>query len=134
MKYLKDTYKYIPNHVIAAPLILSLIAPLIITDIWVEVYHRIAFPLYGIKIVSRRKYIKIDRVKLSYLSPVQKVYCVYCGYANGALQYWVKIVGETEAFWCGIQHKKDPNFKVPKHHESFAEYDNKEDFENKYEK
>ena len=134
MKYIKNIPRKSINHVVAAPLILSLIAPLIITDIWIEVYHRIAFPLYGIDIVPRSRYIKIDRVKLKYLNPMQRIYCVYCGYANGALQYWVKIVGETEAYWCGIQHQKDPKFVPPKHHEDFIEYGDKDGFDKFYKK
>jgi hypothetical protein len=46
------------------PLIYSLTFPLIVMDIWVEIYHRICFLAYGIPYVKRQNYIKIDRHKI----------------------------------------------------------------------
>ncbi|MBU1032352.1 MAG: hypothetical protein ABII13_05045 [Patescibacteria group bacterium] len=82
--------------------------------------------------MKRSSFIKIDRHKLKYLNFFQKVYCVYCGYANGVLQYWVKIAGETERYWCGIQHESSKDFVPPEHHKNFAKYGDEEDFKKKY--
>ena len=120
------------RHILASPFIASVVIPLVFTDVWFEVYHHVCFPLYGIKMVDRKKYIKIDRHRLKYLKPIQKVNCAYCGYANGLVNYWVKIAGETEKYWCGIKHEKDSNFIPPKHHWEFAEYDDEKEFEKKY--
>lgn len=101
----------------------------LIFDIFLEFYHRLAFPLYGIPTIKRSKYIKIDRHKLNYISISDKINCAYCGYANGLLNYATKIVGETEKYWCGIKHKPDDNFIEPFHHSEFVlDYDNEEQF------
>lgn len=97
-----------------------------------ELYHRICFPLLGIPIIKRRKYIKIDRHKLKYLDLMDKIGCTYCGYANGWINYASVIAGETERYWCGIKHAKSDNFVEPKHHAEFTEYDNEEEYKNKY--
>ncbi len=120
-------YKNI-RHLIAVPFILSMIFPLVILDIMMEIYHRIAFPLYGIPVVRRRKYIRIDRQKLSYLNYLDKIYCTYCGYANGMLAYCVKIAGETEKYWCGVKHKQSEGYVDPAHHKDFLEYGDEEAF------
>jgi hypothetical protein len=111
------------------PVIYSLIIPIIIIDIWVEIYHRICFPAYGIPYVKRSKFIKIDRHKLSYLDFFEKLNCVYCGYANGTLHYASVIAGETEKYWCGIKHQSDPNFIPPPHHKEFLEYGDEEAYQ-----
>ena len=104
------------------PFIYMMIIPVIILDVFLEIYHRICFPLYGISCVKRSDYIKIDRHKLSYLSFPEKVNCVYCGYGNGIANYAAKIAGETEAYWCGIKHKKRKGFVQPSHQHNFLEY------------
>ncbi|MFN8115287.1 MAG: hypothetical protein U0W65_04195 [Bacteroidia bacterium] len=104
------------------PVIYSLIIPIVVLDIWVEVYHRICFWAYGIPYVKRSEYIKIDRHKLSYLDAFEKLNCMYCGYVNGLLHYVSTIAGETEKYWCGIKHQQDPKFHAPAHHKDFLEY------------
>ncbi len=116
----------------AMPFITLAVIPIVILDIWIELYHRIAFPLYKIPIVKRKEYIKIDRHKLPYLSWLQKYYCVFCGYANGIVKYWVEIFAETEAFWCGIKHENSDTFKDPKHHAEFVPFGDKEAYEEEY--
>lgn len=133
MHYLKNN-PYSLKHIIAIPVISSVIIPIVIADIWIELYHRICFPLYGLPLVSRSDYIKIDRHKLSYLDFWQKIYCAYCGYANGLINYFQEIAGKTEQYWCGIRHKKSPGFVEQEHHKKFefVDYGDKEEFEKKY--
>lgn len=116
------------RHSISAPFIYSMIIPLIILDIWIEAYHRVAFATYGIDYIKRKKYIKIDRHKLKYLNFFEKLNCMYCGYANGLLNYSCKIAGETEKYWCGIKHKFDENFIEPEHHNDFIPYGDEESY------
>ena len=133
MRYLKNPNRHL-RHILALPFISILIIPMIIMDISVEIYHRICFPLCGIPCIKRRKYIQIDRHKLKYLNLIQKLYCMFCGYANGIANYWVEIAGETEHYWCGIKHRENPNFVEPTYHKDFAEYDDEKDFNEKYKK
>ncbi|MFA5134989.1 MAG: hypothetical protein WC505_04365 [Patescibacteria group bacterium] len=118
---------------IVTPIISTVVLPVLLLDIWAEIYHRICFPLMRIPYVKRRDYIKItDRAKLPYLSLFQKLYCMYCGYANGVIHYWAKMGAETELYWCGIKHEKDRDLFPPKHQEAFSEYGDKNDFNQKY--
>lgn len=121
MDYLRKPRRFL-RHLPVLPFIYPAIVPIVLLDIWVELYHRVSFPLYGLPCVKRRDYIRIDRHKLAYLHFIQKINCVYCGYANGLLQYWVRIFGETEKYWCGIRHRDLEGFKAPPHHSSFLEY------------
>ena len=133
MRYLKNK-KYIYKHIVVIPIISMLIVPLVILDICMEFYHRTCFSLCKIPYIKRQNYIKIDRHKLSYLTFWQKIYCAYCGYANGVINYWREMAARTEMYWCGIKHKKTCDFVEPDHHGkfNFAEYDDKQDFEQKY--
>ena len=120
------------RHLLSYPFLYMLIIPLIITDILIEIYHRICFPLYKIPLVKRSNYIKIDKHKLKYLRITEKIGCVYCGYANGWANYSSKIAGETEKYWCGIKHKKYKGFVEPKHHKSFVKYGDEREFKKRY--
>jgi hypothetical protein len=131
MDYLKNTNRRI-KHIIVIPLVSILVIPIVLMDILTELYHRICFPLCKIPFVKRKSYIKIDRDKLQYLNLLQKIYCAYCGYGNGAIEYWREIAGRTEKYWCGIQHKKQKGFIKQEHQKDFAEFNNKNDFEKKY--
>jgi hypothetical protein len=126
-----DTEKKI-RHTLSAPFIYSLIFPVVILDFFIEMYHHVCFPLYELDLVNRSAYVKIDRHKLSYLTPKQKINCAYCGYVNGVFAYWVKIAADTEKYWCGIQHEKDQDFLPPKHHKDFVDFNDPEAFEKRY--
>ncbi|PKP23128.1 MAG: hypothetical protein CVU05_00975 [Bacteroidetes bacterium HGW-Bacteroidetes-21] len=118
--------KRVVRHFLGAPIIYSIVIPVVLLDLWVEIYHRSCFPIYGLPYVKRRSYIKIDRQKLKYLSFTEKVNCMYCGYMNGFLHYAVVIAGETEKYWCGIKHKAEKDFHAPPHHDTFMEYGDQE--------
>lgn len=110
------------RHLISAPFIYSVAVPIIILDLFAEIYHRVCFPLYGIKYVHRSKYVVIDRHKLSKLNIWEKLNCVYCGYVNGLLAYLVEIAGRTEKYWCGIKHQDNESKITPEHHKQFENY------------
>jgi hypothetical protein len=118
------------RHLLSTPVIYLMIIPLVLFDICVEFYHQICFRLYKIPIVKRSRYIKIDRQKLKYLEWYEKINCAYCGYANGLMHYATIIAGDTEKYWCGIKHTKDPNFIPPAHHKNFIEYGDEKAYKN----
>ena len=121
MKYLYTKHRFL-KHIPLLPFIYGAVVLLVLLDLWIEVYHRVSFPIYGKPYIKRGKYIKIDRHKLRYLNPMQKINCAYCGYANGLIRYLTKIIAETEDYWCGIQHKKSDGFLAPPHHENFIRF------------
>ncbi len=110
-----------PKEVLSAPVIYSMIVPFVILDLFVTVYHAICFPIYGIPKVRRRDHIRIDRHHLAYLNGMQKLNCVYCGYANGLISYVREIAGRTEAYWCPIKHADRVDGRHDHYHE-FLEY------------
>jgi hypothetical protein len=110
-----------PPNVLAAPVIYSMIVPIVLLDVWISLYQWICFPLFDIRLVRRRDYVIIDRHKLSYLNGIEKLNCVYCGYANGVFAYAREITGRTETYWCPIKHRRraqDPHV----YYEDFAAY------------
>ena len=131
MQFINDKNRRI-GQVVSMPIIWSLLIPFVVFDIWSEIYHRTCFKLYGLKYIKRSEYIKIDRHKLQYLKPHEKLSCAYCGYANGLINYWTAIYAATENYWCGIMHKKHPDFKPSNHHKDFLEYDDEKAFNKKY--
>jgi hypothetical protein len=91
---------------LTAPIIYSLIVPLVLLDIWTTAYQWICFPIYGVARVPRREYFAIDRRKLRYLNGIEKVNCTFCSYANGLIAYVREVAARTEQYWCPIKHDR----------------------------
>lgn len=92
------------RHIAVAPVIYAMVVPIALLDLSFTVYQRICFAAWGISRVQRREYVIVDRHRLPYLNAIEKLNCVYCGYANGVLAYAREIAGRTEQFWCPIRH------------------------------
>ena len=90
--------------VLTAPVIYSLIVPVALLDLSVSMYQWICFSAWGVPRVRRSEYIVIDRQYLAYLNGIEKLNCVYCGYANGVIAFAREIAGITEQYWCPIKH------------------------------
>jgi len=107
-----------PMVILTAPVIYALIVPFVLLDLFVTVYQRICFPVYGIARVRRADFIRVDRHHLAYLNGLQKLHCVYCGYCNGLIGYVQEVSGRTEAYWCPIKHAA----RVGTHHAYYAQF------------
>ncbi len=132
MQYLKYSKSRYLRHLISAPFIYRAFIWFLFLDIFVEIYHRICFPLYWLKLVDRSKYIKFDRHRLTYLKPLQKFNCMYCSYWNWLIMYVKEITAQTEIYWCWIRNQEDPNFITPEHHKDFLPYWDEYAFKAKY--
>ena len=110
-----------PLNLLSVPIIYSMIAPILLLDAWISLYQWLCFPLFGIRRVKRGDYIVIDRHKLAYLNGIEKLNCVYCGYANGVVAYVREITGRTETYWCPIKHGSRTR-DAHGHYEDFAGY------------
>lgn len=95
--------------ILTAPIIYSLILPLLLLDLFVYCYQFICFPIYGIPRIKRHPYFVFDRHQLRYLNPIERVHCYYCSYANGLLAYSVEVGARTEQYWCPIKHARHPS-------------------------
>lgn len=97
-----------PWEVVTFPLIFGMAVPIVLLDLCATLYQQLSFPLYGIPRVRRRDYVVIDRHRLTYLHVMRKLWCVYCGYANGVLAYVQEIAARTEHYWCPVRHARTP--------------------------
>ena len=95
-----------PLNLITAPIIYSMIIPLVISDIFVSFYQATCFPIYKITKVRRADYFVFDRHHLAYLNIFEKFHCLYCAYANGLIAYIREIIGRTEHYFCPIKHAR----------------------------
>lgn len=117
-KSLAETYV---RNLIAAPFIYFLIVPLAAIDLSASIYQAVCFRLWHVPRVKRYEFIILDRHRLPYLNWIQKLNCVYCGYANGVLAYVSEIASRTEQFWCPIKHALNVHYPH-KRYLSFVDY------------
>lgn len=93
-----------PLNLVTAPVIYSMIFPLLILDACVSLYQAACFPIYGIAKVTRNDYIVVDRQYLEYLNFYERFHCTFCAYANGLIAYAGEITARTEQYFCPIKH------------------------------
>jgi hypothetical protein len=107
--------------VVTAPAIYSMILPLALLDLWITSYQAICFRAYRIARVKRSYYFVLDRQHLAYLNGVEKINCIFCGYANAVLSYAREIAARTEQYWCPIRHSR--HIASPHaHYREFVDY------------
>lgn len=118
--------------VATAPVIYSLIIPLVLIDVWASFYQAVCFRAYRIPRVRRSQYIVVDRDRLSYLNFIEVLNCLYCEYANGVIAYVREISSRTEQYWCPIKHAltiTDPHLR----YYQFLEYGDAEGYRSRLE-
>ena len=103
---------------LVAPVIFSLIIPLVLLDVWVWIYQALCFPVYKIAKVDRSRYILFDRRHLRYLNWIEHLYCHYCAYANGLVAYVREVAARTEQYFCPIKHA----LRRPDQHSHYKEF------------
>ena len=124
MRYLIDAG---PLVILSAPVIYSLIIPMVLLDLAVMAYQAICFPIYGIPKVRRRDYLVFDRHHLAYLNVIEKVGCAYCSYANGLAAFFREVAARTEVCWCPIKHARRVLGPHP-HYQGFADFGDAEEY------
>lgn len=135
MEYRKYENERFISHVISTPFIWLPLIGFLFLDLLISLYQFICFPLYRLEKVKRSAYIQVlDRNRLQYLNGLEKLGCMYCGYANGLLLYAKEIGSRTEKYWCGIMHANKPGFKAPPEQAArrYARYGDAADFHKKY--
>ncbi len=128
-RYLRDA-QFV--HILTAPVIYSVVFPLLLLDLAIFFYQQICFRAYGIPLVRRADYVVIDRQHLAYLNVIEKFNCVYCGYGNGLIEYVREVIARTEQYWCPIKHAR----RTPNPHnrsEKFVDYGDVEAYRKKAE-
>jgi hypothetical protein len=92
--------------VITAPVIYSVLFPMLLLDLFITIYQHVCFRAYGISRVKRSDYFVYDRAHLAYLNLIEKINCAYCSYGNGLMAYGREVVARTEQYWCPIKHAR----------------------------
>lgn len=106
---------------LTAPVIYSLIVPLVVVDLWVSLYQAICFRAYRIQRVRRSDFILLDRRHLAYLNRVEALNCMFCSYANGLIGFVREVSSRTEQYWCPIKHALRVNDPLHRYYQ-FLEY------------
>ena len=121
----RGLWKYVlgarPMILITAPVIYSLIIPFALLDVFMSIYQHACFPVYGIAIVPRAKYLILDRGQLAYLNLIEKLNCLFCSYVIGLIGYVREIASLTEQYWCPIKHARRVVGAHERYHK-FADY------------
>lgn len=94
------------TFIISAPVIYAMLIPLLLLDVSISIYQQICFRIFRISLVKRADYMVIDRHHLAYLNVIEKMNCIYCGYANGLIEYSREIIARTEQYFCPIKHAR----------------------------
>ncbi len=110
-----------PLVILTAPVIYSVIIPMIVLDLFVMIYQAVCFPVYGIPQVRRRDYLVFDRHHLAYLNIIEKFNCAYCSYFNQAIAFAREVASRTEVYWCPIKHARRVLGPHP-HYAGFADF------------
>lgn len=133
MNFLVWFFTVRPQNFLTAPFIYGMLVPLALLDLCISLYQLACFPIYGITRVKRGNYILIDRQYLAYLNIIEKLDCMYCGYAVGMVGYASEILARTEQYFCPIKHAR----KMLSAHARYAHflgYGEADDFHGKLEK
>jgi hypothetical protein len=118
--------------VLTAPVIYSLIFPMLFLDLAVTIYQHICFRAYGITRVVRSDYFVYDRTHLAYLNLIEKINCAYCSYGNGLMSYAREVVARTEQYWCPIKHARKLLVAHP-YYTGFVDYGDAEGYQRELE-
>ncbi len=94
------------RRLLSLPFVYSILLPMALVDAWVSAYQAVCFRLWRIPRVPRRQYLVIDRQRLPYLNGLERLNCVFCGYANGVIAFVREVAARTEQYWCPIQHRR----------------------------
>ncbi len=135
MNYKTRNFHTVWLHIFTVPFIWSPLFIALVLDLFAEIYHRVCFPIYGLKYIERKKYIQVwDRPQLEYLNFIEKIGCAYCGYMNGLFPYLAAICQSSETYWCGIMHKERDGFTVQQHQidGAFTKFGDEAEFDIKY--
>lgn len=121
-----------PQNLLTAPIIYSMIVPMVLLDLTVTFYQWLCFPVYGIARVRRGDYIVFDRNNLAYLNWFERLHCEYCAYGNGLIGYACEILARTEQYFCPIKHARKI-LGTHSHYNRFLAYGDADAYEAKLE-
>jgi len=111
------------RYLLSVPFIYSMIFPVAILHMFVQIYQQVCFRLYGIPLVKQSEYLIYDRQLLSLLNPIEKFNCIYCSYINNVFRLATEIGARTERYWCPIKYYR----RINKTHSQYDKFVKKAD-------
>ena len=115
---------------LTGPFIYGMIVPIALLDLSVVICQAVCFRVWGVQRAKRRDYIVIDHQLLGYLNAIEKLNCIYCGYANGVIAFAREVASRTEQFWCPIKHATRPAASHD-HYNEFLDYGDAEGWQSR---
>lgn len=91
---------------IGYPLILGFSLFLIPLYIYMMFFSKLYFWIRNQKQMDTKSFYNYDRHKIPHLSLVDKIWCEYCEWANGTLQWTLAFTNEIERRYCPIKNKE----------------------------
>jgi len=91
-------------------------------------FNKAYFWVRNQKPIPATPYYNFDRHKIAHLSLMDKIWCEYCEWANGTLQWTLDITNEIERRYCPIKNKPCPHCEKAKDwRREFLEYEHDSD-------
>ncbi len=92
--------------------------------LYMVVFNKVYFWVRNQNPISMKPYYNFDRHRIAHLGLMDRIWCEYCEWANGSLQWISDIVHEIERRYCPIQNHCDPHCpQAKKWREEFLKYD-----------
>lgn len=108
---------------ISGALMYIMILFFLLADFMAFLFQAVYFTTFKVPKIKRSDYVVVDRQKLSKLNLVQKIACVYCGYANGVIAWIRAILIQVEIYSCAIRHRTPPAGQPHIDEEEYEDYE-----------
>jgi hypothetical protein len=106
------------------PLIILFAVFLLPLYLYMLFFNRAYFWVRNQDPIPSAPYYNYDRHKIAHLGLVDKIWCEYCEWANGTLQWTLAVTNEIERRYCPIKNKPCPHCEKAKAwREHFLAYD-----------
>ena len=141
-RYLKELSQK-PGHeqrlgvltpLVGYPLILFFALFLLPLFLYMLFFNRVYFWIRRQTPIARAPYFNFNRHKIAHLGLIDKLWCEYCEWVNGTLQWTIDITNEIERRYCPIKNKPCPHCEKPKAwRKNFLQHDHRiDELENYY--
>jgi hypothetical protein len=118
--------------IIGYPLIVGFSLFLVPLYLYMIIFSRLYFWIRNQKQMDHRKFYHYDRHNVSHLTLVDKIWCEYCEWANGTLEWTLAFTNEIERRYCPIQNKHPNCPKLKTWRQKFLKHDHSADDLGKY--
>jgi hypothetical protein len=110
--------------VLGFSLIILFAAFLLPLFLYMLVFNRAYFWVRNQNSIPLRPYLNFNRHKIAHLGWMDRLWCEYCEWANGSLQWMLDVVNEIERRYCPIKSQCDPHCsKAKQWREEFLPFD-----------